>query len=130
MQNPAGQLLDLQSWNDSQQQFCAAKIFPDLHDLMLRMTSPQILNVSRDQDLATRWSTSLPDARFTTTSVLQVGDRLYAGSNGFLFQLDLLTGRVLGSVRLVEAVGVGNYETRLASDGQRSSSVRTATSTE
>ena len=113
----AGAMLSLEDWNNSQQGFCGTDIFPKLHDLIVRMVSPRIANVSRDQDLATRWSTSLPKAGYNVTTPLLVGGELYAGCNGTVFQLDPITGAVQSSLLVTGSVGVGDYETRLACDG-------------
>jgi outer membrane protein assembly factor BamB len=112
------EMLTLEAWNDTQQQFCGRQIFPALHDVIVRMSSPLISNVSRDQDLTPRWCTSLPAARFTTTSMLTHGDRLFAGSNGYVYELEPDTGDVLHSLRLSSAVGTGDYETRMTTDGR------------
>ena len=113
----AGSLLSLEQWNDTQQAFCGQQIFPQLHDIIVRIVSPRIANISKDQDLATRWNTSLPKSGFTVTTPLQVGGRVFAASNGYLYELDPVTGDVRSSLLVTSAVGVGDYETRLASDG-------------
>ncbi|HTZ44043.1 MAG TPA: DUF4157 domain-containing protein [Jatrophihabitans sp.] len=113
----AGSLLSLEEWNDTQQAFCGQQIFPQLHDIVVRILSPRIANVSKDQDLATRWSTSLPGCGYAVTTPLRVGGRVFAASNGYLYELDPVTGAVRSSLLVTGAVGVGDYETRLASDG-------------
>jgi hypothetical protein len=113
----AGSVITLEEWNNSQQSFCGQFIFPQLHDIIVRMVSPRIANVSKDQDLATRWSTSLPECGFNVTTPLQVAGRVFAGSNGYLYELDPVTGAVLSTLLVTSSVGVGDYETRLASDG-------------
>ena len=83
----------------------------------MRIVSPRIANVSKDQDLATRWSSSLPGCRYNVTTPLQVGGRVFAGSNGYLYELDPATGAVRSSLLVTGPVGVGDYETRLTTDG-------------
>lgn len=117
-----GQLLELEAFNDTQRQFCIDEIFPDLwrKTPALKALKPNFAhNLSVDQDLAVRWSADLDNARSTTASVLPVGNRLYVGSNGYLYQIDALTGKVLTSLLLTGAAGkAGNYETRLTTDGE------------
>jgi len=110
-------MLSLPDWNDTQQAFCAETIFPGLHDIIVRVASPTIGNVSVDQDLATRWYTSLPSAGYDPTSVLSVAGRVFAGSNGYVYEVDARTGAVLHQLRVSDAAGVGDYDTRLACDG-------------
>lgn len=114
-------LLSLEHWNETQQGFCAEKIFPSLHEFIVRATKPIVANLSRDQDLAVRWSANLKDTGFNTTSVLTVGDRLFSASNGDLYELDPQTGEALNRLVLTHPSGDddGNYETRLTSDGNR-----------
>jgi hypothetical protein len=115
-------LLSLESWNETQQGFCAEKIFPSLHQYIVRMTKPVVANLSRDQDLAVRWSSDLKDTGFNIASVLTVGNRVFSGSHGYLYELHPQTGEVLNRLALnypVNDEDNGNYETRLASDGNR-----------
>ncbi len=114
------QLLELEAWNDTQRQFCFDEVFPGLWAQASALTAlePNFANnLSVDQDLAVRWSSDLKDARFATASVLTVRNRLYAGSNGYLYEIEALTGKVLNALLLVGKPGdLGNYSTRLASD--------------
>ena len=109
------QLLGLEAWNDTQRDFCGETIFPQLHDLIVRIAGPQIPNISQDEDLATRWSTSLPDTGYRATSVQLVGDRVFYATNGAVFELSSRLGAPLG--RLVLSTSGGDV--RLASDGKR-----------
>ncbi|MEO7260332.1 MAG: DUF4157 domain-containing protein [Jatrophihabitantaceae bacterium] len=115
------QVIGLEAWNDTQKQFCCDKIFPEMWSqaAALKVLEPGFAhNISVDQDLAVRWSANLRDASSTTASVLEVGNRLCTGSNGYLDEIDLLTGKVLTTLLLAgEAHGIGNYETRLATEG-------------
>ncbi|MDQ2957602.1 MAG: DUF4157 domain-containing protein [Actinomycetota bacterium] len=119
VRNSAGSLVPLEAWNDSQRGFCGQTIFPSLHDIVVRILSPRIANVSRDQDLATRWSSSLPSCGYHVTSVLDVSDRVFTGCNGYVYELDPNDGAVMHSQLVTGSVGAGDYETRLASDGSR-----------
>ncbi|MGI8664976.1 MAG: eCIS core domain-containing protein [Jatrophihabitans sp.] len=112
-----GRLIALEQWNNGQRGFCGQKIFPDLHDIVVRILSPRIANVSRDQDLATRWSSSLPGCGYHVTSVLESGGRVFTGCNGYVYELDPGTGAIRHSMRVSDTVGVGDYETRLSTNG-------------
>lgn len=115
-------MLSLEAWNETQQGFCADKIFPSLHDFIVRATKPIVANLSRDQDLAVRWSANLKDTGFTTTSVLTVGNRLFSASNGYLYEVHPQTGEVQNRLALMNPSSDsddGDYETRLTSDGNR-----------
>jgi outer membrane protein assembly factor BamB len=113
-------LLSLEHWNETQQGFCAEKIFPSLHEFIVRMAKPTVANLSRDQDLAVRWSADLQGSGYTTSSVLMAGGRLFAGSNGYLYELDPQTGALLHSLTLVQPTeDEDSGEIRLSSDGNR-----------
>jgi Domain of unknown function (DUF4157) len=105
-------MLSLEQWNDTQQAYCATSIFPGLHDLIVGALSPRIANISVDQDMWPRWSTSLPGSGFDITTVLPLGGRVFAASTGHVYELDPVSGVVLRSL----AVG-GSGDTRLAGDG-------------
>ena len=55
---------------------------------------------------------------YQRVSVLSQGTRLFAGSNGYVYRLDPVTGKILHSLLLTYSVGVGDFETRLATDGR------------
>lgn len=112
------QMISLEAWNDTQKAFCAATIFPQLHDIIVRVANPRIANVSQDQDLAVRWSASLPSSGFTVTSILTTTSRVFAGSQGYAYELSPHSGQVLHHLLLTSSVGVGEYETRVATNGQ------------
>ena len=40
-----GDMLSLEQWNDTQKDFCAANIFPGLHDIILRALNPRITDL-------------------------------------------------------------------------------------
>lgn len=106
-----GQMIGVERWNDTQKAFCESTIFPSLHSFIVRVASPRANNVSRDQDLAVQWSSSLPGTGFTVTSVTQTPGASFAASAGKVFRLHPRTGAVLGST------SIGSGETRLADDG-------------
>ncbi|MGI8664666.1 MAG: hypothetical protein ACR2N4_01295, partial [Jatrophihabitans sp.] len=116
-------LLSLEHWNETQQGFCVEKIFPTLHDFIVRATKPIVPNLSRDQDLAVRWSGNLEETGFTTTSVLTVGNRVFSASNGCLYEFHAQSGETLNRLVLIHPLDNeddnGSYETRLSSDGNR-----------
>jgi len=113
-----GQMRSLEAWNDTQREFCAASIFPDLHDIIIRIANPRISNLSQDQDLTARWNANLATSGFNVANVLHMNGRLFAGSNGYVYEIDPQSGRVLHQLLVTGTIGVGNYETRLASNGQ------------
>src|SRR6266436_8695034 len=42
------QMISLEAWNNTQQSFCASYIFPQLHDIIVRIVNPRVSNVSQD----------------------------------------------------------------------------------
>ena len=105
-------MLTLEEWNNTQQAYCAKSIFPGVHDLIVGAVSPRIANISVDQDMWPRWSTSLPGSGYDITTVLPLGGRVFTASTGHVYELDPISGLVLRSL----AVG-GAGDTRLAGDG-------------
>ncbi|HST47753.1 PQQ-binding-like beta-propeller repeat protein, partial [Jatrophihabitans sp.] len=86
---------------------------------VLKVLEPNFAdNVSVDQDLAVRWSVDLKGSGYTRASVLGAGNRVYTASNGHLFEVDALTGRVRNSLLVTgDLAELGSYETRLAIAG-------------
>ena len=121
VRGPGNQLIGLEAWNDTQRQFCFDKVFPELWVRVpaLKSLEPNFAhNMSVDQDLAVRWSADLKEARHAMVSVLPAGNRMYSGSNGYLYEIEPLTGRVLDSLLLAGTPGsAGHRQTRLAIDG-------------
>jgi hypothetical protein len=112
-------MLGLEAWNDTQKAYCGASIFPSVlayvKSWFVGGVSPRIANVSVDQDMWPRWSTSLPGSGFgSTATVLPLGGRVFAASNGFVYELDAISGLVLHKL----ALG-GTGETRLAGDSNQ-----------
>ena len=89
--------------------------WPTLKTVVLRLGSPRLGISSRDQNLGDRWYANLPDTGFTMSETLMVGQRVFAGSNGIVFELDPGSGRILQHSTVAQAGG----EVRLASDGIR-----------
>ncbi|TQN48620.1 uncharacterized protein DUF4157 [Humibacillus xanthopallidus] len=89
--------------------------WPTLKTVVLRIGSPRLGISSRDQNLGDRWYANLPDTGFTMAETLIVGQRVFAGSNGLVVELDPASGKVLQHATVAQAGG----EVRLASDGIR-----------
>ena len=51
-------------------------------------------------------------------NVATTAGRVLAGANGFVYDLDPGTGAIRSSILCASAIGVGDYETRLATDGR------------
>jgi hypothetical protein len=117
----ATSLQDLGSWNATQAAYCESTSFPafaaTLKTILLRLASPRLGVVSQDQAFASVWSTSLPSSGYHAVNTLSAGGRLFTGSNGYVYELDTRTGAVLHSLLVTSSSGVGDYETRLATDG-------------
>ncbi|KAF8316859.1 hypothetical protein DL93DRAFT_2041800, partial [Clavulina sp. PMI_390] len=58
-----------------------------------------------------KWTFSLPDCGHAITSTLLFESNLFAAGNGYVYQLDFLTGQLLAENSLS---GLGHYEVRLA----------------
>ena len=114
---------DLQIWSNSLKSYCMEQSFPGflpvLTSLLTNLFSPRLGIVSQDQDFTNLWYASLPKAGYTLVDTLASGGRTFAGSNGYLYELDSTNGNVLHSLLVTGSIGVGNYETRIATDGQR-----------
>lgn len=117
----SGSLKDLQSWAMSQRQLCESEIFPGfiprLKELVVTLGSPRLGIVSQDQEFGSIWCRSLPKSSYAQVAVLPVHDRLFGGSNGSVYELDPKSGQLLWSVQVTDAIGVGDYTTRLAFQG-------------
>ncbi|MET8981437.1 DUF4157 domain-containing protein [Streptomyces sp. NPDC004539] len=112
---------DLKSWNTGQESSCMGlfdKFVPRLKELLVGLASPRLGVVSRDQDFAGVWnrrlpssSTSLPPVQITVA-----GGKVFAGSNGYVHQVDRISGKIVHSLLVTDQIGVGDYTTRLATD--------------
>ncbi len=104
-------MIGIEAWNDTQKAFCESKIFPGLHEIIVRLFSPRAENLSRDQDLTKQWESSLPDTGFTITNVVENDTGLFLASSGKVFEVDRHSGAITKSLK------VGSGETRLTHDG-------------
>jgi outer membrane protein assembly factor BamB len=116
----AESLGDLATWNQSLRSLCDRELFGDswtrFKDLFLTAV-PRLSPSSRDEDRVA-WSTDLEKSGYYATAVLVDNGHLYAGSNGFIYELDRASGRILHSA-VVGARGIAaDYLTTLATDGQ------------
>ncbi|HUY99899.1 MAG TPA: DUF4157 domain-containing protein [Thermomicrobiaceae bacterium] len=113
---------DLQTWSNGLRSFCMNETFPGflpvLKTLLTGIFSPRLGIVSQDQDFSNIWYASLPKAGYTGVASLAYGGRVFAGSNGYVYELDPTTGTVLHSLLVTGSIGVGDYDTRLATDGR------------
>jgi hypothetical protein len=110
-------LQDLKTWTLGQKSFCEKrfrKFLPNIKRLMLKLGSPRLGITSQDQGLAQRWSQSLPDCGYVAVDMLVQEGRVFAGADGYIYELDPATGRVLHSQHLTTDLGGG--DTRLAAD--------------
>jgi tectonin-like protein/uncharacterized protein DUF4157 len=116
-------LQDLKTFNTTTlRSFCTQTSFPSvmsiLKDLVLGLGAPRLGVVSRDQNLTNIWDSSLPSSGFNPVDVLTSAGRVFAGTNGYVYELDPSNGTVLHSLLVTGSIGVGDYTTRLATDGQ------------
>ena len=114
---------NLQTFNTNQmRQFCTSTSFPGfvqyLKNLGMYLVAPRLGVVSRDQTLTNVWYANLVNAGYNPTSVLSYGGRVFAGSNGYVYEFDPTTGQLIHSLLVTGSIGVGDYTTQLATDGQ------------
>jgi len=76
---------------------------------------PRILNFTQDLEFANKWYTGLPGSGFEYTDTLLVKARLFAASNGQLYELQPGTGQVVKNATLLTV----RDTTHIASDGKR-----------
>ncbi len=113
----------IQDWSTGQQKFCNnrfGEFLPALKKLLVGLATPRLGVVSRDQNFASVWSRSLDSSKVSYPGVqvaLSAGGRVFAGSNGSVYELDPQSGKIVHSLQLSDSVGVGDYTTRIASDG-------------
>ncbi|WP_055524575.1 eCIS core domain-containing protein [Streptomyces graminilatus] len=113
---------DLKSWNQDQKESCMglfSKSIPALKELLVGLASPRLGVVSRDQNFASVWNRRLPNTgtSFPAVQIAVGGGKVFAGSNGYVYQIDQTTGKILHSLLVTDKIGVGDYTTRLATDG-------------
>ena len=110
---------DLGTWNQTQTAYCLqtfADFTPVLKTLLTGLASPRLGVVSQDQAFASVWSTSLPDCKYNPVDTVVAGGRVFTGSNGYVYELNPTSGKVLHKLLVTGKLGVGNYETKLATD--------------
>ncbi|GGS25288.1 hypothetical protein GCM10010269_74980 [Streptomyces humidus] len=117
-----GEVTDLKSWNTGQKAECMkmfSGIFPTLKQLLVGRANPRLGVVSRDQGYASVWNQRLPNASttFAAVQIAVAGGKVFAGSYGYVYQIDPLSGKILHSLLVSDRFGVGDYTTRLATDG-------------
>ncbi|MFG1997609.1 DUF4157 domain-containing protein, partial [Spirillospora sp. NPDC048911] len=111
-------LQDLETWMTTQKSFCMERFesfTATLKTLLLGLASPRLGVVSQDQDFTSVWSKSLPDCGYHAVNMLVHEDRLFAACNGYVYELDPVTSKVVHSLHLTEALG--GVATNLATDG-------------
>ncbi|BBC31175.1 hypothetical protein SGFS_024690 [Streptomyces graminofaciens] len=113
---------DLKSWNTGQKESCFglfSKSIPALKELLVGLASPRLGVVSRDQNFASVWNRRLPNAStsFPAVQIVVAGGKAFTGSNGYVYQIDPTSGKILHSLLVTDKIGVGDYTTRLATDG-------------
>ena len=111
-------LQDLETWMTTQKSFCMERFegfAATLKTLLLGLASPRLGVVSQDQDFASVWSRSLPDCGFHAVNMLVHEDRLFAACNGYVYELDPVTSKVVHSLHLTEALA--GVATNVATDG-------------
>ena len=114
-------LTDLATWNSAQKDFCLSnfeQFLPILKTILLGLASPRLGTVSRDHDFSQTWYTSLPNSGFSTVHTVASAQAMFVGSNGYAYQLDPAGGHVLNSLLVTGNVGVGDYTTRVATNGR------------
>ncbi|MBO2453242.1 DUF4157 domain-containing protein [Actinomadura barringtoniae] len=111
-------LQDLKTWMTTQKSFCMERFegfSATLETLLLGLASPRLGVVSQDQDFASVWSRSLPDCGFHPVNMLVHDDRVFAACNGYVYELDPVTSKVVHSLHLTEALA--GVATNMATDG-------------
>ncbi|MDX3458687.1 DUF4157 domain-containing protein [Streptomyces sp. ME02-8801-2C] len=112
---------DLKSWNTDQKTSCMGlfnDFVPKLKELLVGLASPRLGVVSRDQNFASVWNRRLPSSStsFPPVQIAVAGGQVYAGSNGYVHQVDRTSGQIVHSLLVTDQIGVGDYTTRLAVD--------------
>ncbi|MER6412843.1 eCIS core domain-containing protein [Streptomyces humidus] len=117
-----GEVTDLKSWNTGQKAECMkmfSGIFPTLKQLLVGRANPRLGVVSRDQGYASVWNQRLPNASttFAAVQIAVAGGKVFAGSYGYVYQIDPASGSILQTLQVTDSLGVGDYTTGLATDG-------------
>ncbi|OCL04859.1 Quino protein alcohol dehydrogenase-like protein [Glonium stellatum] len=83
---------------------------PPSTSLLLIGISGWVLGLDPDS-LRTRWAKGLPNCGHEVVSLIATSDTVFAGSNGYVYRLDLASGTLQATNPLP---GYGNHETRVA----------------
>lgn len=119
------QLTSIGQWATTQRPFVEESIFKGFKDeigkILTRLTTPSLGIVSRDEPLGQQFATRADgedSILYEETAVLPVGDRLFAASRGYVFELDPVSGAPLpGRTYALPDVFGSRYST-LASNGR------------
>ncbi len=114
--NDEKSVTSLASWVSGEEQWAAENVFNTVSFLAKRVFTqafPRILNFSKDQEFANKWSSSLPDCGYNFTDTVMVGNRVFAGSNGYAYELEPVNGKV----KWHDGISGSRNETHLASNG-------------
>ncbi|HEV2634049.1 MAG TPA: LamG-like jellyroll fold domain-containing protein [Actinocrinis sp.] len=103
--NTATGVTDLESWATGQKAWCEEHAFapflPRLSELLLRLVSPRLGTVSRDQPLADQWYAGVGRSdTWDEAAVLAVGGRAFASADGYLYELAPTDGKVKQKIQL------------------------------
>ena len=111
-------MASLKDWAFGKEQWAIDNVFSSASFLAKRagiLISPRILDLSKDQVFQNKWATSLPKSGFQYTDTLMVGDKLFAGGSGQVYELQPKNGDVLRQSQVLTV----SDETHIASDGKR-----------
>lgn len=117
-----GRLLELKEWATTQKGWCEENVFAPIEkritELLLRIASPRLGTVSRDQSLAESWYSGLGGkGTWNEVTLLADGTRAFAAADGYVYELDPRTGV---PKQKIELAGVGgDVFTKLVADGTR-----------
>lgn len=74
--------------------------------------------IALDNWSRTAWATGVGSTGWNPVDLIVYGGRLFAGCHGYVYELDPSSGAVRNQLQLGSSIGVGDYTTRLATDGQ------------
>lgn len=110
----------LESWATDQAQKVAchkqfASIANRLKRLSAQLSSPQLGIVSQDQRFTGVWYSDMEKAGYGPVNVAQAFGRLFTASNGWVYELDRVTGKIKNRLQAIPSA----LQTRIACDAQR-----------
>ncbi|MBR7837151.1 DUF4157 domain-containing protein [Actinospica durhamensis] len=118
-------LTTIGQWATTQRPFVEETIFKGFKDeigkLLTRLTTPSLGIVSRDEPLGQQFATradSDDSIIYEEAAVLPVGDRLFAASRGYVYELDPVSGAKLHGRAYALPEVLGSRYSTLASDGK------------